>query len=153
VESTTPAGTPFAIQGLSFRGVEEGFGPGEEVDFSLTAREKSDDGEELGTGPVRRLYRWSLGVSCPPSEWAIVYGRLTRSGASVTANTAAGPVPLSVLALPSRLHAHGTLAYGAFAQIPASLTIRDVTGRIIGTESLAKQGAEHHEFCEGYAEP
>jgi len=48
--------------------------------------------------------------------------------------------------------AGGALAHGIFAQLPASVIVRDGGGHELAREDLAAEATEIREFCEGYAE-
>jgi len=151
VHARTPAGTSFTIEGVKPPAPVAG---GFSLDLNSGPFNSLGRGEEtIGGSPIEKTYAVELGEECPPREWAVVYGLLKRPGASVTAVTAAGEVALATVAIPARLHAGGVLAYGAFAQIPLRLIIRDAAGRVLGTEDLSSHASEHREYCEGYAEP
>jgi hypothetical protein len=150
VEGTTPAGTPFQIQGTY--GAALGPGPRSLV-LSLNSGQEFGSEVTVGSFPLRKTFPWSLGQECAPQEWAIVYGVMESPGASVTAVTTAGEVALAVSPIPASLHPGGVLAYGAFSQIPSRLIVRDADGQVIATEDLTSRVTEHREFCEGYVEP
>ncbi|MGP0102284.1 MAG: hypothetical protein ACLPUT_11785 [Solirubrobacteraceae bacterium] len=147
---STPDGEPFAIEGISFR-----FGPGPasfrlELDAGLQ-RTGETGAIEVGNAKPK-AFSWSLGMECPPHEFAIVYGILSAPASSVLARTPAGLVPLTQVAIAANLHSGGPLAYGVFSTPPSELVVRRSDGSTLYTESLAARDKEEAEFCEGYAE-
>jgi hypothetical protein len=150
VHGTTPAGTAFQIEGS--HGLSLGHGPSS-VELLLDSGQEFGEEETIGKYPLEKTFPWSLGQECAPQEWAVVYGVLKSPGASVTAVTPTGEVPLTVASIPASLHPDGVLAYGAFNQIPSRLIVRDASGQVIAVEDLTSRVTQHREFCEGYAEP
>ncbi|HTA13138.1 MAG TPA: hypothetical protein VK765_06925 [Solirubrobacteraceae bacterium] len=98
-----------------------------------------------------RIFTPQLSDECPPHEFAIVYGLLAKPGESVLVRTASGLTPLQLAAIPARLKAGGELAYGSFSAIPTEVIVQGQDGDTLFSESLAKQGREHAEYCQGYA--
>jgi hypothetical protein len=146
---TSPSGTPFSINGLYFGGPAHG-----SFSLDLSTRQHSESQLEVFQGhPARSPFLPSLGGECPPAEWSVVYGVLKKPGTSVTAVTAGGEVRLATVPIPADLHAGGVLAYGAFAQTPQRLIVRDGAGHVIAGENLAARAKYKREFCEGYGEP
>jgi hypothetical protein len=157
VRASTPDGTPFAITGSSvnFTGHQE---------FSLSIHagnaagllgiESSDSSIAVGgTHHETILAEVGLEAGCSPHPYAIVFGRLKTSGATVLAQTASGLVPLRLAKIPAALHAKGVVVYGAFSSFPSELIVRAADGRTLLRESLTSRAKEETEFCEGYAEP
>jgi hypothetical protein len=145
---TTPGGEAFAIEGVVVH-----FGSNQ-TSFSLelgVGVHGSREGIEVGNAKPK-AFSWSLGVECPPHEFAIVYGILSAPGDSVLARTPAGLVPLTEVAIAGDLHSEGPLAYGVFSTLPSELVVRDGNGSTVYTESLIAKGREEAEFCQGYAE-
>jgi hypothetical protein len=81
-----------------------------------------------------------------------VYGILRAPGDSVLARTPSGLVQLTKVPISAHLQSGGPLAYGVFAALPSELIVRRSDGTVLYAESLAKQGREQTEFCEGYGE-
>ncbi len=141
-----PDGSPFAIVGTSFRSGPHG-------QFLLRLSDQTRTTGEEPHGQAAKILSWRIGASCAPSQHGIVYGVLAAPGDTVLARTPTGLLALSGAPIPARLHAGGSLVYGAFAAIPSELVVLDAAGRTVYSKSLLAQDAEHHEYCEGYAEP
>jgi hypothetical protein len=92
-------------------------------------------------------------TGCEPQEFEILAGVLRAPGDEALAVTSAGLLPLSKLALPAALHAHGVLVYGAFTTGVAKVLVRDPAGRTVFTEPLGASTTELGEECEGEREP
>jgi hypothetical protein len=147
-QGATPEGEPFTIEGIAFEfGGHSSFNL--ELDAGLPARRNVI---EVGSAAKPKAFPWSLGMECPPHEFAIVYGILSAPGDSVMARTSAGLVPLTKVAIAADLHSKGPLVYGVFATLPSELVVLRSDGSTLYTESLAARGTEEAEFCAGYAE-
>jgi hypothetical protein len=151
VKGTVPTGEAFTIEGALVQ-----FGHGN-TSFSLdlhTAQHRAFGSEsEIAVGNVKpKAFSWSLGLECPPHEYAIVYGMLRAPGSSVLARTPAGLVPLTKVAIAADLHPEGPLVYGVFATLPTELVVLGSDGSTIYTESLVARATEEAEFCAGYEE-
>lgn len=147
-KGTTPGGQPFTIQGVIFHF-------GKHTDFSLTLASGLDVNREdssILTGAKPRAFSWSLGLECPPHEFAIIYGILSPPGDSVLARTPEGLVPLTQVPIAANLHSNGPLVYGVFSTLPSELIVRRSDGSTLYSESLAVRAKEEAEFCQGYAE-
>jgi hypothetical protein len=145
----TPQGLAFTIYANSF--TFAGHAPSFSLDLSTDSTVVG--GSERTPGPRSRTLSWSLATECTPAPYAILYGVLHVAGDTVLARTASGLVPLARVRIPARLHAGGSLVYGAFATVPTELLIRDRNGRTVRSEDLAAKAAEEAQYCEGYAEP
>jgi hypothetical protein len=143
----TPSGEPFTIEGVVVQ-----FGRNQ-TSFSLmlAAGPQSPHDETEGNSKPK-AFRWSLGMECPPHEFAIVYGTLSPSGDSVLARTPEGLVPLTEVPIAADLHSGGPLVYGVFPTLPSELIVRTSNGATLYSESLAAKDKEETEFCEGYTE-
>jgi hypothetical protein len=144
----TPSGEPFTIEGVVFQ-----FGRNQ-TNFSLTLNAgRRSAGDETEAGNVEsNAFRRSLGMECPPREFAIVYGILAAPGAAVLARTPEGLVPLTEVPIAADLHSGGPLVYGVFPTLPSELIVRTSNGATLYSESLAAKDKEETEFCEGYTE-
>jgi hypothetical protein len=88
----------------------------------------------------------------PPHPYAIVYGVLKAPRDTVLARVSGKLVPLRKVVIPSRLHAGGVLAYGAFSPLLSELLVRSPTGKTIGSEKRGGAAKADTETCEGEAE-
>jgi hypothetical protein len=147
-EGATPEGAPFSIQGIAFQSGRGHASFNLELDAGLSGRGQAI--EVANTKP--KTFSWSLGMECPPHEFAIVYGILSAPGDSVLARTSAGLVPLTKVAIAADLHSEGPLVYGVFSTLPSELVVLGSDGSTLYTESLAAKAKEEAEFCAGYAE-
>lgn len=152
VSATTPTGAPFTIATYGTQVTSDARSEPLLELRPAPAPESTGDGLFEGSLPHGPFDR-ELAVECPPQGWTVVYGLLRSPGASVSAVTPAGEVPLTLVAVPRSLRWRGVLAYGAFAQMPERLIVRDRAEQVLQSEDLTRLGSEHAEFCEGYAEP
>jgi hypothetical protein len=126
-----------------------------------TEREEIEGGFSLGessitvfrarTKPPAFLLEESTG--CRPHAYDVVWGLLKPPGATVLVRVAGVLTPLPEHAIPSRLHAGGTLVYGAFSSPPTEVIVREASGRTRSRESLAELARQTNERCEGETEP
>jgi hypothetical protein len=151
VNGTTPTGEPFAIEGVlvHFGNHQTGFS----LDLSHSHSSNSEAEGEIAVGHTKpKAFSWSLGMECPPHEYAIVYGILSAPGSTVMARTSTGLVPLTKVELAADLHSGGPLVYGVFSTLPSELVVLGGNGTTLYTESLVAKGNEEAEYCGGYAE-
>ncbi len=150
VQGTAPGGETFYVAASIVH-----FGH-DQTSFNLMLSSRNgrnyDEGASESSGAKPKAFQWSLGVECPPHEFAIVYGILSAPGDSVLARTPTGLVPLTKVELAPDLHSGGPLFYDAFASVPSELVVLASNGSTLYTESLVADAKEEAEYCEGYAE-
>jgi hypothetical protein len=149
--ATAANGRAFAIVGSLFD--YGGDSEGEGAHFSLALRGGPlADTEEVDIEPDRGPLSFQVAAECPPNPYVIVYGLAKAPAVSVLAQTPGGSQPLTRVAIPSRLHAHGALVYGVLPTLPTGLLVEGRNGRVLRRIDLSRRGGEAAEFCEGYAE-
>jgi hypothetical protein len=145
-----PGGESFWIQGMLVHAGHH------QVFFSLeldTDAHTTEGQTEAAIRATRRgAFAWSLATACPPRPFSIIYGTLAAPGASVSALTPEGLIPLTEVQLGANLHAGGPLFYGAFSAAPSALVIEGANGETLYTESVVAKAQEGREYCEGFGE-
>lgn len=100
----------------------------------------------------RRAFEPKSSSGCQPQPYVIIYGLLEAPRDTVLVRVSGSLVPLRTVAIPTRLHAGGALAYGAFSPIPTELLIRDASGKTVSRQDLSEAAKFNIETCEGEAE-
>ena len=103
-------------------------------------------------GPGGLVFASQASSACLPQPYAIVYGLLREPSDSVLARVSGRLVPLREVSIPARLHAGGTLAYGAFSPLPSELLVRNASGKTVASQNLGEAALSTTEICEGEAE-
>jgi hypothetical protein len=160
-----PQGPSFTIRGERYRKLgavhfelklkvsneEQLFGPGGGSSVPASVEEEARVGADTSLRD-RRAFQPKASSGCEPQPYVIIYGLLKASHDTVLARVAGTLVPLHKVAIPARLHAGGTLAYGAFSPIPTELLIRNASGRTVARQDLGEAAKAETETCEGEAE-
>ncbi len=81
-------------------------------------------------------FAYGIQEGCAPRKWVILYGLLTGSRDTVTANIAHAGYAFKRIPIPAAVSPGGVLAYAALPGIPDLLTVRSATGRTVSTEAL-----------------
>ena len=108
--------------------------------------------EEGASARSRRVFEPKTSSGCQPQPYVIIYGLLKAPRDTVFVRVSGTLVPLRTVTIPARLHADGTLTYGAFSPIPTELLIRDENGKTVSRQDLGEAAKSNTETCEGEAE-
>lgn len=153
VKGTTPNGDSFFIVG--FAGNELGHhtfnleaeGPAFPTGSGSTASLEPPSSAQAKYFPLQ------IAVGCEPHPFALVYGQLKASGATVLAATATTPLtPLTQVPIPAALHPPGALAYSLLGALPTELVVTSSSGATLEKVDLTARAKSETEYCEGYVE-
>jgi hypothetical protein len=147
---STPGGEPFSIQGVLVHASRHQTFFTLELDTDANMTEGQTEAAIRATRPG--AFGWSLATACPPHPFSIIYGTLAAPGASVSALTPEGLIPLTEVQLAVNLPAGGPLFYGAFSAAPTELVIKGANSEPLYTENVVTKAQEGREYCEGFGE-